>query len=79
MVSYNLDLCPSKIKHRDLLKHAEEMVDLYINQNMTLREIGNKFGCEKSAVGRILRKNGIKILVCIDCNNEFRGRKGVCH
>jgi len=32
MILNNLNLCPNKIKHQKLLKHAEEIIDLYINQ-----------------------------------------------
>ena len=54
MVVDNLDLCSSKIKHRELLKHTDEIVDLYINHNLTLREIGIKFDTDKGAIKRSL-------------------------
>ncbi len=85
MVVGNLELSPNREKHRELLKHTDEIVDLYTNHNMTLREIGVKFNTEKGAIKRLLVKNNIpiikanyrkKTLVCIDCSQPFQGRKG---
>lgn len=85
MTINNLEFCPSKVKHHELLKHTDEMTNLYLNHNMTLQEIGQKFNCDKKAISNILQKNDVEIikanhrkktLICIDCKNEFIGRKG---
>lgn len=85
MAISNLDLCPSKIKHRELLKYTDEIIDLYTSRGHTLRQIGIKFNIDKGAIKRILIKNNVSIidgnsrktyLKCIDCKQEFLGRNG---
>ena len=85
MVVDNLKPCPNKIKHRELSQYTDEIVDLYQNHNVTLREIGIKFSCDKGTIKRFLLKNYIEItpanhrkkeLTCIDCQCIFIGRKG---
>lgn len=78
MVLSNLELCPSKIKHRELTGHADEIVDLYLNYNLTLRELGLRFKTDKGAIKRILSRGGTNDLqnltiACRSCN----ARKGI--
>mgnify|MGYP002813225513 FL=1 len=68
MVS-NLELCPSKIKHRELLKYADEMVDLYLNKNKTLREIGVLFDTDKST------QYDDSIISCVTCKQDITHHK----
>ena len=83
MVVDNLDLCPNRAKHRELLEHIDEMVDLYINHTLTLRTIGLKFGTDKGTIKRLLVSRGIRIrgsreklyhLICQDCADDFSSK-----
>ena len=83
MVVDNLELAPNRAKSRELLKHTSEIIDLYQNRNMTLREIGQKLGCDKGAISRLLKKSGIVLhanrtrnydLNCQDCSATFSSK-----
>ena len=83
MVVDNLELAPNRAKSRELLKYAVEIIDLYKNCNMTLREIGQKFGCDKGVIKRLLAKSGVVIhgnktrifvVNCKDCSANFQSK-----
>jgi transcriptional regulator with XRE-family HTH domain len=48
----------TKKNHEDLTPYLEEIRKLYYEQNLTLLEIGEKFGCSFAKIGKFLRNNG---------------------
>jgi intein-encoded DNA endonuclease-like protein len=41
--------------------NTSEVISLYKEMNRTLRQIASIYGCDKSVIGRILKRNGIEI------------------
>lgn len=83
MVVKNLELCPSKIKHRELLKRADEIVKLYLQQNLSTRQIAKKLGTNKGSISLILKKYNVALHTgrsriysakCQDCNIIFSSK-----
>lgn len=83
MVSSNLKLSPNRVKHQELAKHTDEIVDLYVNQLWSTRKIAIDFGTEKGAISSILRGRNIQLhgtrtrdysLTCQDCQVNFSSK-----